>query len=113
MIKNENAFLGKMIQLQNKFGRIDNNTLVETTGIDYQTAEHMLNTLSEKHYITVTTHYSHVNYLGFANYVPVWKQLLICLSKILLFTFKELFVFALGIAAGIIISYFTWKSGWN
>lgn len=112
MIKNENELLGMLINIQNQCGKIDNSTLSSVVKTDSVSLEFLSKKLAEKHYITYSMDASFVTDLGRANYITKKKLFLLWIAKLLVLTLKELFVFATGVASGLIVAYFSWKFGW-
>lgn len=112
MVKNENQLLGILISNKNINGECNHTVAVEKSGLDWETYSFLLKCLEEKKYIRFDNEFAKPLKYGEINYISPKKQIASWFAKILVFTVKELFVFALGFISGIAVNYFSHMLGW-
>lgn len=106
MVKNENELLGKLIDIQNTYGEIDNSKLSALTDTDRNTLEILMKNLKDKGYIVYTMDMSQVTDFGKVNYISPLDKCRIWLVNICAIALKEIFIYSVGVATGVFFAHF-------
>ena len=109
-VKDKNDMLGFLIANQKPNGDVPSKIILDKLNdicLDNFSANQLIKSLSDVHYIIYAMDVITVTKLGENNYNSPYKRFAIWLAKLLVLTVKNVVLYVGGILSGILVAYFT------
>ena len=109
-VKDKNDMLGFLIANQKPNGDVPSKIILDKLNdicLDNFSANQLIKSLSDAHYIIYAMDVITVTKLGENNYNSPYKRFALWLAKLLVLTVKNVVLYVGGILSGILVAYFT------
>lgn len=105
-IKNENDFIGFLISVKSDENDIDTISALKASNLSEVDFLHFIDSLSSKGFLKyIDTQTYHMFPERISSYRPTYKRILLCISKMLILTVKNVIIYVGGILSGVIVAY--------